>query len=173
MKTKKSDFVEQVTFRVNDDTVKAIRKSGESAPDWLRQAARNRIDSERQAETPTAKLEKQVAALQQRIDDLNQNGTDLRKEIARLQQSNAIAQAAQAETRKVLVTIQHNQAELQRALVAMENGIGNTLAALGPTLLAAINQQIDQHAQAALDAAKAKEERLRALVPPAPPRTRL
>jgi hypothetical protein len=47
----------------------------------------------------------------------------------------------------------------------MENGIGNTLAVLDPTLLAVIDQQIDQHAQAA----QAQEERLRALVPPAPP----
>ena len=82
-----------------------------------------------------------------------------------------------ADIRKALVAIRNhqatseaNQAELQRTLLAMENGIGHTLAALGPALLAAINQQIDQHAQAALAAAKAKEERLRALVPP---RTRL
>lgn len=173
MKTKKSEYVERFTVGVNADTATAIRKSGESAPDWFRQAARNRIDGERQAVTPTSHLEKQVAALQQRIDDLKKDGADTRKEIARLQQADAIAQAAQAEMRKVLVAIQGNLAELRRALVAMENGIGNTLAALGPTLLAAINQQIDQHAQAALDAAKAKEERLRALVPPAPPRTRL
>jgi len=166
MKTKKSEYVERFTVGVSDDTVKAIRKSGESAPDWFRRAARNRIDGERQAEPPTAKLEKQIAALQQQIDNLQ-------RETTRLHQSNAIAQAAQAETRKALVAIQGSQAELQRALAAMENGVGNTLAALGPTLLAAINQQIDQHAQAALDAAKAKEERLRALVPPAPPRTRL
>ena len=173
MKTKKSEYVERFTVGVSDDTVKAIRKSGESAPDWFRRAARNRIDGERQAEPPAGKLEKQLAALQQRIDDLKSDGADTRKEIARLQQSASIAQAALADMRKVLVAIQGDQAELQRALVAMENGVGNTLAALGPTLLAAINQQIDQHAQAALDAAKAKEERLRALVPPAPPRTRL
>jgi len=166
MKTKHSDLVEKLTVRVNAEVVSAIQKSGQSAPDWLRQAARNRIDGERQAETPTGKLEKQIAALQQQIDNLQ-------REITRLHQSEAIAQAAQAEMRKVLVTIQHNQAELQRALIAMENGIGSTLAALGPTLLAALNQQLDQHAQAALAAAKAKEERLRALVPPAPPRTRL
>jgi septation ring formation regulator EzrA len=112
-------------------------------------------------------------AVDGRMNRLEQEVAQLRNEIAKLHQSNAIAQAAQAEMRKVLVTIQGNQAELQRALIAMENGIGNTLAALGPTLLAAINQQIDQHAQAAIAAAKAKEERLRTLVPPAPPRTRL
>ena len=47
MKTKKSDFVEQVTFRINAEVVGAIQKSGQSAPDWFRQAARNRIDGER------------------------------------------------------------------------------------------------------------------------------
>jgi chromosome segregation ATPase len=180
MKTKKSDFVEQVTLRVNAEVVGAIQKSGQSAPDWLRQAARNRIDGERQAETPTSKLEKQITALQQRIDDLKEGGIGTQREIARLQQSEAVAHAALAEMRKMLAairnhqaTLEANQAELQRTLRAVENGINNTLVALGPTLLAAINQQLDQHAQAALDAAKAKEERLRALVPPAPPRTRL
>jgi hypothetical protein len=162
-----------VTVRLNGATVTAIQKSGQSASDWLRQAVRSRLESERQTGATAGAEEKQLAALQQRIDDLKKDGIDTRKEIAKLHQSNAIAQAAQAETRKVLVAIHHNQAELQRALVAMENGIGNTLAALGPTLLAAINQQLDQHAQAALAAARAKEERLRALVPPAPPRTRL
>ena len=166
MKTKQSDFVEQVTFRVNADAVKAIQKSGQSAPDWFRQAARNRLESERNSGNPHAAADARMGRLEQEV-------AQLRKEITKLHQSNAIAQAAQAETRKVLVTIQHNQAELQRALIAMENGIGSTLAALGPTLLAALNQQLDQHAQAALAAAKAKEERLRALVPPAPPRTRL
>ena len=153
MKTKQSDFVEQVTFRMNADAVKAIQKSGQSAPDWFRQAARNRLESERNSANPPDAAEARMGRLEQEV-------VPLRKEIAKLQPSNAIAQA---ETRKVLVTIQHNQAELQRALIAMENGIGNTLAVLGPTLLAAIDQQIDQHAQAA------KEERLRALVPPAPP----
>ncbi len=173
MKTKHSDLVEKLTVRVNAEVVGAIQKSGQSAPDWLRQAARNRIDGERQAETPTSKLEKQITALQQQTDRLQ-------KEIARLQQSEAIAQVELTDIRKGLAairnhqaTLEANQAELQRTLRAVENGINNTLVALGPTLLAAINQQLDQHAQAALDAAKAKEERLRALVPPAPPRTRL
>jgi len=48
------DLVEKLTVRVNAEVVSAIQKSGQSAPDWLRQAARNRIDGERQAETPTA-----------------------------------------------------------------------------------------------------------------------
>jgi len=166
MKTKKSDFVEQVTFRINAEVVGAIQKSGQSAPDWFRQAAQNRIDQERGKEPALGKLEKQVDSLQ--------------KEIARLQQSEAITQVELADIGKALVanrnhqaTLEANQVELQRTLLAVENSINNTLVALGPTLLAAIHQQIDQHAQAALDAAKAKEERLRALVPPAPPRTRL
>ena len=164
MKMKQSDFVEQVTFRVNADAVKAIQKSGQSAPDWLRQAARNRLESERNSANPPDAAEARMGRLEQEV-------VPLRKEIAKLQPSNASAQAAQAETRKVLVTIQGHQAELQRALIAMENGIGNTLAALDPTLLAAIDQQIDQHAQAAQAQAQAQaqEERLRALVPPAPP----
>ncbi|MEZ5601449.1 MAG: hypothetical protein R3F36_11045 [Candidatus Competibacteraceae bacterium] len=165
MKTSK-EYVKRFTVGVNDDTVKAIQKSGQSAPDWFRQAAQNRIDQERGKEPALGKLEKQVDGLQ--------------KEIARLQQAEAITQAELVALRKVLVAMQNhqatleaNQVELQRTLLAVETDINNTLVTLGPTLLAAINQQIDHRAQVVLDAAKAKEERLRALVPPAPPRTRL
>jgi transposase-like protein len=155
-----------LSVRLPSETIKRIEKSGEVPSAWLRQAVRLRMEREQQAGNT-------LDAVDGRMNRLEQEVAQLRNEIAKLHQSNAIAQAAQAEMRKVLVTIQGNQAELQRALIAMENGIGNTLAALGPTLLAAINQQIDQHAQAAIAAAKAKEERLRTLVPPAPPRTRL
>ena len=180
MKNAKPEFTEHINFRLNEDAIAAIRKSGQNTSDWLRQAIRCRIESERRTEVAPGHFEKQMAALQQRIDDLKKDGIGTQREIARLQQSEAVAHATLAEMRKMLAairnhqaTLEANQAELQRTLRAVENGINNTLVALGPTLLAAINQQLDQHAQAALDAAKAKEERLRALVPPAPPRTRL
>jgi len=166
MKTSKPELIEKVSVRLSRATGAAIRQSGQSASDWLRQAAQNRIDQERGKEPALGKLEKQVDGLQ--------------KEIARLQQSEAITQAELVALRKVLVAMQNhqatleaNQVELQRTLLAVETDINNTLVTLGPTLLAAINQQIDHRAQVVLDAAKAKEERLRALVPPAPPRTRL
>jgi transposase-like protein len=166
MTSSKPKLTNLICLRLNEGTVAAIQKSGQNTSDWLRQAAQARIDQERGKEPALGKLEKQVDGLQ--------------KEIARLQQSEAITQVELADIGKALVanrnhqaTLEANQVELQRTLLAVENSINNTLVALGPTLLAAIHQQIDQHAQAALDAAKAKEERLRALVPPAPPRTRL
>ncbi|MCB1796981.1 MAG: hypothetical protein RKR03_00625 [Candidatus Competibacter sp.] len=166
MTSSKPKLTNLICLRLNEGTVAAIQKSGQNTSDWLRQAAQARIDQERGKEPALGKLEKQVDSLQ--------------KEIARLQQSEAITQVELADIGKALVanrnhqaTLEANQVELQRTLLAVENSINNTLVALGPTLLAAIHQQIDQHAQAALDAAKAKEERLRALVPPAPPRTRL
>ena len=166
MTSSKPKLTNLICLRLNEGTVAAIQKSGQNTSDWLRQAAQARIDQERGKEPALGKLEKQVDSLQ--------------KEIARLQQSEAITQVELADIGKALVanrnhqaTLEANQVELQRTLLAVENSINNTLVALGPTLLAAIHQQIDQHAQAALDAAKVKEERLRALVPPAPPRTRL
>ena len=166
MTSSKPKLTNLICLRLNEGTVAAIQKSGQNTSDWLRQAAQARIDQERGKEPALGKLEKQVDGLQ--------------KEIARLQQSEAITQVELADIGKALVanrnhqaTLEANQVELQRTLLAVENSINNTLVALGPTLLAAIHQQIDQHAQAALDAAKAKEERLCALVPPAPPRTRL
>ncbi len=164
MKTKHSDLVEKLTVRVNAEVVSAIQKSGQSAPDWLRQAARNRIDGERQAETPAGKLEKQIAALQQRIDDLKKDGIDTRKEIARLQQSESIVQAALLDMRK-------NQVELRRSLEQMNAGFGHAFTALGQSLLIALGQQLDQHLQKLT--AKAEEGPPVKIWPPAPPRTRL
>ncbi len=164
MKTKHSDLVEKLTVRVNAEVVSAIQKSGQSAPDWLRQAARNRIDGERQAETPAGKLEKQIAALQQRIDDLKKVGIDTRKEIARLQQSESIVQAALLDMRK-------NQVELRRSLEQMNAGFGHAFTALGQSLLIALGQQLDQHLQKLT--AKAEEGPPVKIWPPAPPRTRL
>lgn len=159
MKTKKSDFVEQVTFRINAEVVGAIQKSGQSAPDWFRQAARNRIDGERRVETPTGKLEKQIAALQQRIDDLKQDGIHLRNEIAKLQQSESIVQAALLDMRK-------NQVELRRSLEQMNAGFGHAFTALGQSLLVALGQQLRE-------LVKAHEEPPKRPLPPPLPRTRL
>ena len=159
MKTKKSELVEKLTVRVNAEVVGAIQKSGQSAPDWLRQAARNRIDGERQAETPTGKLEKQVAALRQRIDDLKKDGTDTRKDIARLQQSETLVQAALLDMRK-------NQVELRRSLEQMSAGFGHAFTALGQSLLVALGQQLRE-------LVKAHEEPPKRPLPPPLPRTRL
>ena len=159
MKTKHSDLVEKLTVRVNAEVVGAIQKSGQSAPDWLRQAARNRIDGERQAETPIGKLEKQVAALQQRIDDLKQDGIHLRNEIAKLQQSESIVQAALLDMRK-------NQVELRRSLDQMNAGFGHAFTALGQSLLVALDQQLRE-------LVKAHEEPPKRPLPPPLPRTRL
>ena len=159
MKTKHSDLVEKLTVRVNAEVVNAIQKSGQSAPDWLRQAARNRIDGERQAETPAGKLEKQIAALQQRIDDLKKDGIDTRKEIARLQQSESIVQAALLDMRK-------NQVELRRSLEQMNAGFGHAFTALGQSLLVALSQQLRELVEV-------EEKPPPFELPPIPPRTRL
>ncbi len=159
MKTKRSDLVEKLTVRVNAEVVSAIQKSGQSAPDWLRQAARNRIDGERQAETPAGKLEKQIAALQQRIDDLKQDGIHLRNEIAKLQQSESIVQAALLDMRK-------NQVELRRSLEQMNAGFGHAFNALGQSLLVALSQQLRELVEV-------EEKPPPFELPPIPPRTRL
>ncbi len=159
MKTSKPELIEKVTVRLSRATGAAIRQSGQSASDWLRQAARNRIDGERRAETPTGKLEKQMAALQQRIDDLKQDGIHLRNEIARLQQSESIVQAALLDMRK-------NQVELRRSLDQMNAGFGHAFTALGQSLLVALGQQLRE-------LVKAHEEPPKRPLPPPLPRTRL
>ncbi|MCP5449758.1 MAG: hypothetical protein H6972_04215 [Gammaproteobacteria bacterium] len=149
--------MKRFTVGVNDDTVKAIQKSGQSAPDWFRQAAQNRIDQERGKEPALGKLEKQVDGLQ--------------KEIARLQQSEAIAHATVVEMRKTLAAIQQNHVELHRSLEQMHAGFGHAFTALGQSLLVALSQQLDLHLQRALE--QKKDEPPPFKLPPIPPRTRL
>ena len=166
MKTKQSDFVEQVTFRVNADAVKAIQKSGQSAPDWFRQAARNRLESERNSGNPPT-------AAAARMDRLEPEIAQLRKEIAKLQQSESIAQAALLELRRTLTAIQQHQAaiqqnhvELRRSLEQMNVGFGHAFNALGQSLLVALGQQLRE-------LVKAQEEPPKRPLPPILPRTRL
>ena len=168
MKTKQSDFVEQVTFRVNADTVKAIQKSGESAGDWFRQAARNRLESERNSGNPHA-------AADARMDRLEPEIAQLRKEIAKLQQSDAIVQAALLELRRTLTAIQQHQAavqqhhvELRRSLEQMNAGFGHAFSALGQSLLVALSQQLTAPSRS-----RPRKSRRRDPCPPYSPRTRL
>jgi transposase-like protein len=163
MKTKKSDFVEQVTFRVNADAVKAIQKSGQSAPDWFRQAARNRLESERNSGNPHDAADGRMGRLEQEV-------AQLRKEIAKLQQSESIVQAALLDLRKTLAAAQQHHVELRHSLEQMNAGFGHAFSALGQSLLVALGRQLDQHLQRAM----AKEDEAPPFeLPPIPPRTRL
>ena len=65
MKTKKLEYAERFTVGVNADMAKAIQKSGESAGDWFRQAARNRLESERNSGNPHAAADARMNRLEQ------------------------------------------------------------------------------------------------------------
>ena len=157
MKTKKLEYAERFTVGVNADMAKAIQKSGESAPDWFRQAARNRLESERNSANPPDAADARMGRLEQEV-------AQLRKEIVKLQQSETIVQAALLDMRK-------NHVELRRSLEQMNAGFGHAFNALGQSLLVALSQQLDQHLQKLT--AKTEEGPPVKIWPPAPPRTRL
>ena len=148
----KVEPTKHIGLRLSESMVAAIRKSGQNTSDWLRQAAQTRIDQERGKETTHGKLEKQIDSLQ--------------KEMARLQQSESIAQAALAELRKTLATVQQNQVELRRCLEQINAGFGHAFNALGQSLLVALGQQLRE-------LVKAHEEPPKRPLPPPLPRTRL
>ena len=166
MKNVKPEFTEHINFRLNGDAITAIRKSGQSKSDWFRQAVRSRLESERQTGATAGAEEKQLEALKQ-------NGADLRKEIAKLQQSESIAQAALLDLRKTLTAIQQHQAaaqqhhvELRRSLEQMNAGFGHAFNTLGSSLMVALSQQLRE-------LVKAHEEPPKRPLPPILPRTRL
>ena len=168
MKTKKPEFEERITVLLDATTVAAIQKSGQNGPDWLRQAARNRLESERQAATPTSTLEKRLDAFQQQIDRLQEKVMGTQREIAKLQQSETLTQTTQADLRKALAAVQKNQVEVHALLVGIDRNFGNALNALGPSLLAVLSQQLRDILKA-----KDEEEPPPFKLPPIPPRTRL
>ena len=152
MTSSKPKLTNLICLRLNEGTVAAIQKSGQNTSDWLRQAAQARIDQERGKEPALGKLEKQVDGLQ--------------KEIARLQQSEAVAHATLAEMRKTLAAIQQNQVEFRRSLDQINAGFGHAFGALGQSLLVALGQQLRE-------LVKAHEEPPKKPLPPPLPRTRL
>ena len=112
------------------------------------------------------------------MNRLEQNGADLRKEIAKLQQSESIVQAALLDLRKTLTAIQQHQAaaqqhhvELRRSLEQMNAGFGHAFNTLGSSLMVALGRQFDQYLQKLT--AKAEEDPPVKRLPPAPPRTQL
>ena len=163
MKTKKSEFAERFTIGVKASVVSAIQKSGQSGPDWFRQAAQSRLDDEQQAETPISNLEKQLKALKQQTDSLKES---TQRELVKLQQSEAITQATLVEVRKTLTQIQRNQAAFHEMLARLDQSFGESLEQLGQSLLNALSQQLRERV-------KVPEEPPVKQWPPAPPRTRL
>ncbi len=156
MSDPKVEPTKHVGLRLSESMVAAIRKSGQNTSDWLRQAAQTRLDQERGKDAAHGKLEKQIEGLQ--------------KEMARLQQSESIAQAALAEMRRTLAASQQNQVELRRSLDQLNAGFGHAFTTLGQSLLVALGQQLDRYVQ---KLAAREDETPPFVLPPIPPRTRL
>jgi tRNA uridine 5-carbamoylmethylation protein Kti12 len=148
-----------LSVRLPSETIKRIEKSGEVPSGWLRQAVRLRLEREQQARNT-------LNTVDARMNRLEQEMTQLRKEIMKLQQSEAITQATQSDMRKTLTQIQRNQATFHEMLARLDQSFGESLEQLGQALLNALSQQLRERV-------KVQEEPPRRIIPPAPPRTRL
>jgi cell division protein FtsB len=84
-----------LSVRLPPETIHCIEKSGEVSSNWLRQAVCLRLEREQQAGNT-------LDTVDMRMNRLEQEVTQLRKEIVKLQQSEAITQATQSEMRKTL-----------------------------------------------------------------------
>lgn len=148
-----------LSVRLPSETIERIEKSGEAPSAWLRQAVRLRMEREQQAGNT-------LDAVDGRMGRLEQEVAQLRKEIARLQQSESITQAMLAELRKTLATVQQNQVELGRSLDQINAGFGHAFTTLGQSLLVALGQQLRE-------LVKTREESPKRPLPPPLPRTQL
>jgi chromosome segregation ATPase len=148
-----------LSVRLPSEMIERIEKSGEVPSAWLRQAVRLRMDREQQAGNT-------LDAVDARMNRLEQEVAQLRKEIVKLQQLETIVQSALLDLRKTLTAVQQNQVEFRHLLERQDASFGVALNTLGSSLLAALSQQLRE-------LVKAPEEPPRRLIPPAPPRTRL
>ena len=146
-----------LSVRLPSETIKRIETSGERPSDWLRRAVRLRMEREQQAGNT-------LDAVDGRMNRLEQEVAQLRKEIVKLQQSETIVQAALLDMRK-------NHVELRRSLEQMNAGFGHAFNTLGSSLMVALGRQLDQYLQKLT--AKAEEEPPKRPLPPILPRTRL
>jgi paraquat-inducible protein B len=148
-----------LSVRLPSETIKRIEKSGEVSSHWLRQAVRLRLEREQQAGNTLDTVDTRMNQLQQEV-------AQLRKEIVKLQQSDAITQATQSEMRKTLTQIQKNQAASHEMLTTIDQSFGESLEQLGASMLNAWSQQLRE-------LLKAREEPPPRPMPPILPRTRL
>jgi hypothetical protein len=125
MSSRRTALTTPVNFRISPEMTAAIRATGQSAGSWFREAGQQRLESEHGNDTPIAKLQGQVAALQKALRGLQENHDTLLREINRLQQSQAVGHEA-----------------VRRYMTEVEQRMSDALHTLGPTLLTALSQQL-------------------------------
>lgn len=123
-----STLEKPVGVRLHRESVRAIELSGEKPSDWLREAARLRIESER-AKPEADPIEKQLAALQKSV-------AEIQRDLMKLYQLHV-------DTKVTLETLQKGQITFQRLLTKTNEEFSDGLAELAESLLQAFNQQIE------------------------------
>jgi len=123
------------TVRLNEVAIGVVRKSGETPSDWLRQAVQLRLESEQQATTTVNHVEGEIESLEQDV-------TQLRKEMIKLQQSDAITQATLADVQKGLGILEKNQHVLHEMLIDLSQSMRQQFEALGRSLLTDLREQL-------------------------------
>ena len=153
-----------LSVRLPSETIKRIETSGEVLSVWLRQAVRLRMEREQQAGNT-------LDVVDGRMNRLEQEVAQLRKEMVKFQQLETIVQSALLDLRKTLTVVQQNQVEFRHLLERQDASFGVALNTLGSSLLVALSQQLDQHLQKLT--VKIEEDPPAKRWPPAPPKTRL
>ena len=83
MRTKQALLVGRTTIRLQPAVLNAIQKSGQSRPEWLRQAAQARIEKER-GQDPDSRMETRVKGLKLHVDGLQATLGEIQREIGKL-----------------------------------------------------------------------------------------
>lgn len=129
MKTKRNNLTAKVSFGIPPHLAQLIADSGDSAGEWFRQAAQERLDREQRRETPYDRLTKALEHLFEQSERSERAQARDYEALARLQ-----AQLQGVQTR--LAAVEQAQSGLREAIVAQ-----------GPKLLQGLKDLLSTSAQ--------------------------
>lgn len=163
MRTKRARYTGQLTLRIGAEVERAIALSGERGSDWLREAARLRLEQEQQKETPLKRVEHRLKGLQLHVDELAKKVQTLTAEVGKSRIDLVYLKADAATILQDNHAIYQLQRDASAFLKQMDRNWVHAADRLGPNLLVVLSQQLR-------DLIRAENEKERWARLPIPPR---
>lgn len=163
MRTQRARYTGQLTLRIGAEVERAIALSGERGSDWLREAARLRLEQEQQKETPLKRVENRLKGLQLHVDELAKKVQTLTAEVGKSRIDLVYLKADAATILQDHHAIYQLQRDASAFLKQMDRNWVHAADRLGPNLLVVLSQQLR-------DLIRAENEKERWARLPIPPR---
>ena len=153
---------------VEREMATAISRSGQTAQEWLREAAQWRLKQEAQETSPLDAVRQQLKSLQAHVDELTAALKNVQGEIGKAHGSVIGAETQVRALAQVVAFVRQNQLELSGVLTQMDKNVSHAVTQLGPSLLVVLSQQLRDLIHAETEQKERPKNR-----PPLYPRTSL